>query len=149
MSSVLCDAYTEVSCILDILGTKYKNEVPKEILDAIYNNRNSGYQFNINTNVNINKIDISREALAIISILNLKYWEKDVEKQKILKNFYCKNAEIYRDKAKKNEKNDLAEGKASVEVKKECEELGIKVKKSIWDCIKNVVRGIFDRLRRR
>ena len=82
MSSVLSDAYTEVSCVLDVLDPKYKEKIPKQVLDAIYNKKNNNHKFYIDAGMNIDDIQISRQALIIISILNLKYWEEDVEKQK-------------------------------------------------------------------
>ena len=151
MSSVLSDAYTEVSCVLDVLDPKYKEKIPKQVLDAIYNNKNNNHKFYIDVGMNIDDIQISRQALIIISILNLKYWEEDVEKQKKLKDCYYKNGESSRKSAKELAKTDFIEGASQVDASEKVEELSIEVKgkKSIWDNIKNAINNIFNKLTRR
>ena len=88
-NSILMDAYAEVSYVLDILGNKYKDKIPKKILDCIYKNKNNNYIFDENTD--IQKIKFNRNTLIIISILNLKYWEKDENEIKRLKKIYSTN----------------------------------------------------------
>ncbi len=150
MSSVLSDAYTEVGCVLDVLDPKYKEKIPKQVLDAIYNNKNNNHKFYIDAGMNIDDIQISRQALIIISILNLKYWEEDVEKQKKLKDCYYKNGESSRKSAKELAKTGFIEGTSQVDASEKAEELSIEVKgkKSIWDNIKNAINNMFNKLRR-
>lgn len=150
MSSVLSDAYTEVGCVLDVLDPKYKEKIPKQVLDAIYNNKNNNHKFYIDAGMNIDDIQISRQALIIISILNLKYWEEDVEKQKKLKDCYYKNGESSRKSAKELAKTGFIEGTSRVDASEKAEELSIeaKGKKSIWDNIKNAINNMFNKLRR-
>ena len=118
MNSVLCNSYTEVSYILDILGEEYKNKLPEKILKLIYTNKNDDYKINLNFDITKNNINISRNALIIISILNLKYWEYDELKKDKLKNLYAKNEKIYQNKIN-NYKNDnwLNKNKQTIENK--------------------------------
>lgn len=91
MDIALKNAYKEVSIILDLLGEEYKLKIPKPLLKLFNENQNINYCPNIN-------IDISREALTIISILNLKYWETNDKEIKRLKEIYSQNQIDYQKK---------------------------------------------------
>ena len=103
MNKVLSNSYTEVSYILNILGDNYKNKIPKKILECIYNNKNDNYKFNIDTN--IQETNISRNALIIISIFNLKYWENDENEKEKLRKIYNMNEQIFQKKINKYKNN--------------------------------------------
>ena len=147
MNSVLCNSYTEVSYILDILGEEYKNKLPEKILKLIYTNKNDDYQINLNFDITKNNINISRNALIIISILNLKYWEYDELKKDKLKNLYAKNEKIYQNKIN-NYKNDnwLNKNKQTIENKPVQETYLIpKKNNSLWNTIKKFIRKILNK----
>lgn len=147
MNSVLCNSYTEVSYILDILGEEYKNKLPKKILKLIYTNKNDDYKINLNFDITKNNINISRNALIIISILNLKYWEYDELKKDKLKNLYAKNEKIYQNKIN-NYKNDnwLNKNKQTIENKPVQETCLIpKKNNSLWNTIKKFIRKILNK----
>ena len=84
MDIILKNAYTEVNQVIELLGEPYKNKIPKQIINFFYENRNINYKANISKNIPIEDIEISRTALIIISILNLKYWETDENKKEEL-----------------------------------------------------------------
>ena len=92
-------AYAEVGRILDILGENYKKKVPAKIRELFYEKDNPQVDINLS---NINDKKISRKALIILSILNLKYWENDPQKKQRLKIAYLENEVIYREKFKNN-----------------------------------------------
>ncbi len=144
MSSLLRNSYTEVSCILDILGEKYKSKVPKNILDCIYKNKNDNYKFELNED--IEKISISRNALVIISILNLKYWENDENEIKRLKESYMSNEQSYRRKINEY-KNSVWQKEDKKMPVHEIEEKSLMTKedKSIWSKIKKIIKKIFQK----
>lgn len=48
MNSILENAYTEVNCILELLGEQYIKKVPQKVLDVIYSNKNENYKFDLN-----------------------------------------------------------------------------------------------------
>lgn len=147
MNSVLCNSYTEVSYILDILGEEYKNKLPEKILKLIYTNKNDDYKINLNFDITKNNINISRNALIIISILNLKYWEYDELKKDKLKNLYAKNEKIYQNKIN-NYKNDnwLNKNKQTIENKPVQETYLIpKKNNSLWNTIKKFIRKILNK----
>lgn len=92
-------AYAEVGKILDILGENYKKKVPTKLRELFYKEDNPDVDINPN---NINDKKISRKALIILSILNLKYWEDDPQKKQRLKIVYLENEVLYREKFKNN-----------------------------------------------
>ncbi|MBR1540133.1 MAG: hypothetical protein IJ629_03025 [Clostridia bacterium] len=98
MELSLRNAYTEVNQILDILGEKFKTKIPKKLLDFFEKNQNLDYHPNINPNIPIEEMNLLRDTLIIISILNLKYWEKDEEQREKLKEVYRNNQIDYQKK---------------------------------------------------
>ena len=92
-------AYAEVGRILDILGENYKKKVPAKIRELFYEKDNPQVDIDLS---NINDKKISRKALIILSILNLKYWEDDPQKKQRLKIAYLENEVKYREKFKNN-----------------------------------------------
>lgn len=143
MNSILENAYTEVNCILELLGEQYIKKVPQKVLDVIYSNKNENYKFDLNLKNEISKINISRNALIIISILNLKYWEEnDSEKLKI-KNVYDKNEQVYQAKINRY-KNDNWLNK-DIEKTSTVKETNLIVMEdnTIWNKIKMFIKKIF------
>lgn len=65
--------YSEIFSTLKMLGKKYIDKIPQEIIEIITNKMDKNYQpiYNIN---NINKANISKEALSIIAYFNINYW---------------------------------------------------------------------------
>ncbi len=92
-------AYAEVGRILDILGDNYKKKVPSKIRELFYKDDNPQVDINLS---NINDKKISRKALIILSVLNLKYWEDNPQKKQRLKIAYLENEVKYREKFKEN-----------------------------------------------
>lgn len=117
MDEALKNAYAEVNQVLDILGNKYKKKVPYKIRKLFKEKQNPNYKIN-------GKIqEISKNALIIISILNLKYWEKDPEKIKVLKDQYNKNEIEYQQKINiYKQKNWLSNRRANTHKQEWCKE---------------------------
>lgn len=106
MDIILKNAYTEVNQVIELLGEPYKKKIPKQIINFFYENRNINYKANISKNIPIEDIEISRTALIIISILNLKYWETDENKKEELKNIYNKNEKKFQGRISKYKQKD-------------------------------------------
>lgn len=96
MDSALKIAYAEVNRILDELGDEYKAKLPKEILLLFKESKESSNI--IIKNIPVNEIQLSRNALIILSILNLKYWEEDEQKRSELKECYARNDMNFQEK---------------------------------------------------
>ena len=120
-------AYAEVGRILDILGDNYKKKVPSKIRELFYKEDNPQVDINLS---NINDKKISRKALIILSVLNLKYWEDNPQKKQRLKIAYLENEVKYREKFKENswlnEKKEEAKTATELIVRKET--LGEKIR---------------------
>ncbi len=98
MQTILKNAYTEVNQIIELLGEKYKTQIPQKILNLFNEKQNPDYKTNISKDIHINEIKVSRTALIIISILNLKYWEKNETKKAELKSVYDENERKFQEK---------------------------------------------------
>lgn len=94
MDITLKNAYAEVYQILNILGDKYKKKIPQKLIKLFEEQRNFDYETNIKKDSRIDDIEISRNALIIISILNLKYWATAEEKERLQK-IYDQNENEY------------------------------------------------------
>ena len=141
MNKILSNSYTEVSYILNLLGDDYKSKIPSQILKCIYNNKNNNYKFNIDTN--IEEANISRNALIIISIFNLKYWENDEVEKERLRKIYNINEQIFQKKINEYKNNDwLNRDRKNLNYVIEEKSLIIKDDNSIWSKIKNFFKRI-------
>lgn len=83
--------YNEVYTFLNILGKEYLDKIPSNIYERIKKERIPNYNIKINYDENIAD-QISEDALAFISYLNLKYWATEEEKEELMK-IYAQNDE--------------------------------------------------------
>ena len=132
-------AYAEVGRILDILGDNYKKKVPSKIIELFYKEDNPQVDINLS---NINDKKISRKALIILSILNLKYWEDNPQKKQRLKIAYLENEVNYREKFKEN--SWLNEKKEEVKTTTVTTELTVR-KETLGEKIRNFLKNLFKR----
>ena len=119
MNTTLKNAYTEVNQIIELLGNEYKSQIPQKILNLFKEKQNTNYKTNINKDTPIDKMEISRTALIIISILNLKYWEKDEDKKSELKRTYNENERKFQEKINVYKQNDWLKAKKDQIIQKE------------------------------
>lgn len=110
MKKTLNNAYAEVGAVLDFLGESYKQKIPEKVIKLFDVPQKKDYK------ITREKNELSRNALIIISILNLKYWEQDCKKKEQLKNIYDKNEKEYTEKINAYKKEDwLRNRKKSIE----------------------------------
>ena len=110
MEDTLNNAYAEVGALLDFLGDSYKQKIPEKVIKLFEVPQKKDYKITRETK------ELSRNALIIISILNLKYWEQDCNKKEQLKNIYDKNEKEYQEKINAYKKDDwLKNRKKSLE----------------------------------
>ena len=102
MSSFLSNDYTEVECVLNKLGKNYIDKIPEDVLKTIRENRNQHYTYDVDLNNLKIGHNISRNALSILAILYLRYWEEDPDNILELKDKFIKNEQEYRRKINKN-----------------------------------------------
>ena len=114
-------AYSEVYFVLEALGDTYKNKIPKRFVEFINENRKKDYIMEDITEENISDLSVSRDALVILSLLNLNYWEEDENEKARLLEIYKQNDEKkfgnYKEDdwlANSNKKIDVEEPKTEV-----------------------------------
>ena len=79
-------AYSEIDTFLDLLDEYNRNKIPKELRDFFKKEKDRNYSKNINPNKPIKEQNLKEETLALIALLNLKYWcEDEREKQKLIR----------------------------------------------------------------
>lgn len=91
-------AYSEVYEFINSLGNEYKNKLPKKVYLTIQDNRDKNYIPKYETNQSVDSNTFSKEALALISALNLQYWCEDVEEKERLKKVYTENQKLENEK---------------------------------------------------
>lgn len=79
--------FSEVYSVLNTLGNKYIDKIPRNVFEIIENNRDLEYEPEIDQNKALNKQNISKEAINMIAKIDMDFWCKtDQEK----KEFYRK-----------------------------------------------------------
>jgi len=86
-------AYTEVDYIINHMNIKYKEKVPKKMLDFFGSLKDPDYEVKINPYVPLQNQGLQRYALEIIALLHLKYWCEDEERKKELYDIMLSNQE--------------------------------------------------------
>lgn len=90
-------AYSEVDEFLSLISEENLNKVPQEIKNLFKEEKDTEYVKNIDPNEDIAKQDLMEETLAIIAMLNLKYWCEDEKEKERLIEIYQNNEEKYKD----------------------------------------------------
>lgn len=99
------NAYAEVDNFIECLDLYYKNKVPDDIKEYFKKEKSKNYNKMIDVNQPIKNQNLMDETLAIIAMLNLKYWCDDEEEKKRLINIYLENERKIHDELK--EKYDI------------------------------------------
>lgn len=142
MEDILKNGYAEVGALLDLLGDSYKQKVPEKVLKLFDIPQKNEYK------ISKENTELSRNALIIISILNLKYWEQDCNKKQQLKNIYDKNESDYQEKINAYKQDDwLKNRNKNLETTDENVELSLIVqeKMSILEKIKSFFSKLIHR----
>lgn len=90
--------FNEVYSFLNLLGNEYIYKLPNNVYEYIEKERIPNYDVNLNLEKNIVS-QISKNALAFIAYLNLKYWATSEEQQELIA--------IYKENDIKNESSKL------------------------------------------
>ena len=95
-------SYTEVIDILDNMEVKYKEMLPRKLMDFLNENKNLEYKKHVNPQIPLSEQNISKDAITILAMINLKYWVKD-EKRKadLIEKYKANNKEISSEELKK------------------------------------------------
>lgn len=99
------NAYAEVDNFIECLDSYNKNKVPDDIREYFKREKSKNYDKMIDVNQPIKNQNLKDETLAIIAMLNLKYWCDDEEEKKRLMTIYSENEKKYQNEL--NEKYDI------------------------------------------
>ena len=138
---------TEVYEVLKHLSQIEYNKIPKDAIDVIVQNKDNNYKWTYNESKSLSEQGLSREAVAILSFINLEYLLSD-EKRKLMEEIYEMNERKLEEKKRKLYKtNELFKNKNTVENEKaQIEEKNvsiIEVKENFFTKILNIIKSIF------
>ena len=111
------NAYAEVDNFIECLDLYHKNKVPDDIRKYFKKEKSKNYDKMIDVNQPIKNQNLMDETLAIIAMLNLKYWCDDEEEKNRLINIYLENERKIHDELK--EKYDIERVLKERKIKKE------------------------------
>lgn len=97
MNNTRADSYSEVYTILNMMNPKYRNKIPRTMMDFIKREMNDEYKPIIINNMPLYKQKINTRTFSILAILNLNYWCEDEDHKKELLRKYADN-DIKREK---------------------------------------------------
>lgn len=138
------EAYAEVDNFIECLDLYDKNKIPEIIRKYFKKEKSKNYNKIIDANQPIKNQNLKDETLAIIAMLNLKYWCDDEEEKKRLMTIYSENEKKYQNELK--EKYDIEkifEERNNKKLENYQEKNLSKIKKeSFWDKLKNTILKI-------
>ena len=94
------EVYSELYEFLELIDYKYIVKIPNKLLQFFEDNRSENYIPHIRSNIPVKEQSFNEGTLAIIALLNLKYWCEDEKEIKRLKQVYKTNEEKYQEKLK-------------------------------------------------
>lgn len=128
MTTYTKEVYSELYEFLELIDYKYVKKIPSKLLQFFKENRSKNYVPHINPNIPVKEQSFNKGTLAIIALLNLKYWCEDENEIKRLEQVYKNNEDRYQEKLseqfdysnifEKRNKNIASENKEMVEYKK-------------------------------
>ena len=138
------EAYAEVDNFIECLDLYDKNKIPESIRKYFKKEKSKNYNKIIDANQPIKNQNLKDETLAIIAMINLKYWCDDEEEKKRLMTIYSENEKKYQNELK--EKYDIEkifEERNNKKLENYQEKNLSKIKKeSFWDKLKNTILKI-------
>ena len=133
--------FNEVYSVLNLLGREYIYKLPNNVYEFIKNERVPNYEFNINMERDVIS-QISKDALAFISYLNLKYWATLEEQRELIK--------IYKENDIKKEKSKLKFNPRTIlnNNTKEIESKALIIEEQNWyKKLKNIILNFFKNIK--
>lgn len=100
MNEISNDVFSEVYGFLKLLDESYVEKIPEELRNLINEKRNPNYSPKYNSNIPLANQKMCKQALAIITVINLDYLANDEEKDEINR-LLRQNSKIHEDKLRK------------------------------------------------
>ncbi len=138
--------YSQVYSMLQLLGNSYINKIPKKLFQLIDSQRDKDYNPKYNLETSFIEQNVNKRALAIICMIDLKYWCNEEEKhlitEKLKQNQLIqnkKNEELYNNIFKKGIQDD----KENENIKEEKNKLIVIEKNGFFKKIVNIILSFF------
>ena len=87
------ETYSEVYCILNMLGENYIKRLPNSLYKIIRDSKSSTYNPQYSKEKSLNEQNIKRESLSMIALFHLNYWCNSNEEKEQLKQLFKSNEE--------------------------------------------------------
>lgn len=141
-------AYAEIDNFLGLLDEETRNKVPEQLRKIFKEEKAYNYNKKIDVNKPISEQNLKDETLAIIALLNLKYWCNDENEKKRLKEIYSKNEEKYQEILREKYNTDNLfknrDSRKNLDTNKEETALVVKNKGSIFRRLMNFIKRKFN-----
>ena len=98
--------YTEVLEVLENVPQEYTDKIPKDILEIFRKERVDNYKIGINKECPLKNENLNKRTLAIIAMLNYKYWCLDKSMKDELYKMYLSNDKKYEEEMREKYKID-------------------------------------------
>ena len=138
-------AYSEVYYILETLGDAFKTKLPVKLLKLIEYNKKKDFAFEEMIDEETGLLSVSRDALIMLSVFNIKYWEEDETEKEKLTEIYEENTVSSRVINEQPKKIEIEPDK--YEDKKENKFMVVVDENSIMYKIKKFIRKIIGKWR--
>ncbi len=133
--------FNEVYSVLNLLGSEYIYKLPNNVYEFIKNERVPNYEFNINMERDVIS-QISKDTLAFISYLNLKYWATLEEQRELIKIYKENDIKKEKSKLKFNPRTILNNNTKEIESK-----ALIKEEQNWYKKLKNIILNFFKNMK--
>lgn len=133
--------FNEVYSVLNLLGREYIYKLPNNVYEFIKNERVPNYEFNINMERDVIS-QISKDTLAFISYLNLKYWATLEEQRELIKIYKENDIKKEKSKLKFNPRTILNNNTKEIESK-----ALIKEEQNWYKKLKNIILNFFKNMK--
>lgn len=107
ISQNIKEAYSEIDEFLKLLDEEDRNKVPEYLRKFFKDNKDLEYVKEIKKDIPIKEQNLKEETLALIALLNLKYWCDDEEERQRLIKIYSENEEKYNEILEKDKISDV------------------------------------------
>ena len=113
------EMYSEVYGILQALGEKYINKLPKTVLKVITESKEENYNPEYSMSIPLKEQGINRKSLAMIALFHYNYWCETEEERKKFKNMLETNEEKHQKEMQEKYSNDKIFNNATTKIEEE------------------------------
>lgn len=113
------ETYSELYSILNMMGEDYIKKLPENIYARIENERDLEYNPVYVKDVELEKQNVSEEALASISYFNLNFWSETIEEKAILSKLFANTEQEETEKQPEQQEQQLKEEDTPIEDNKD------------------------------